>query len=316
MPHELIGDRFLADGSGRGIDLVTGETIDVLVRSLETEWRAIEERLREEFHSSPARRLIDYGLVNANTWFEARSLARAAPSERRRARNGSAVDEVVSVADAPGPGIRHVPIAWEGSEGTRVVEEMARRLRPAGFVTIDAGLEIPCPLRAELTHRHLAVHFRSEADRAPVVRWIRHLADVSPRAHVIVELTRGAAAGRSPGLRTRARRFTRGAFGDHVMSATSWNRRVSTVVRQASAHMATSRPDLAESLLASVSAEATVRGERLPGALEPTWARLRMQQGRDEGAHPVAGFVNSHLEEPIDASCSSHSRVAAAGARR
>ena len=90
---------------------MTGETVDVLVRSLETEWRAIEERLREEFHSSRARRLIDYGLVNANTWFEARSLARAAPSERRRARNGSAVDEVVSVAEAPGPGIRHVPIA-------------------------------------------------------------------------------------------------------------------------------------------------------------------------------------------------------------
>ncbi len=180
------------------------------------------------------------------------------------------------------------------SDGTRVVEEMARRLRPAGFVTIDASLEIPCPLRAELTHRHLAVHFRSEADRAPVVRWIRHLADVSPRAHVIVELTRGAAAGRSPGLRTRARRFTRGAFGDHVMSATSWNWRVSTAVRQAHAHMATSRPDLAESLLASVSAEAMVRGERLPRAI----------------------FANSHLEELIDATCSSHSHVAAAGARR
>ena len=300
MPHELIGDRFLADGSGRGIDLVTGETIDVLVRSLETEWRAIEERLREEFHSSRARRLIDYGLVNANTWFEARTLARAAPSGRRRARNGSAVDEVVSVAEAPGPGIRHVPIAWEGSEGTRVVEEIARRLRSAGFVTIDASLEIPCPLRAELTHRHLAVHFQSEADRVPVVRWIRHLADVSPRAHVIVELTRGAEASRLPGLRTRTRRITSGAFGDHVMSATSWNRRVSTAARQAHAYMGRSRPDLAESLLASVIAEAMVRGERLPAAIETIWAR----------------FANSHLEELTDASCSSHSRVAAAGARR
>ena len=126
MPHELIGDRFLADGSGRWIDLVTGETIDVLLRSLETEWRAIDECLREEFHSSRARRLIDYGLVNANTWFEARTLARAVPSERRA--HNSAVDEVVSVAEAPGPGIRHVPIAWEGSEGTRVVQEMARSI--------------------------------------------------------------------------------------------------------------------------------------------------------------------------------------------
>lgn len=316
MPHELIGDRFLPDGSGRGIDLVTGETIDVLVRSLETEWRAIEEQLREEFHSSRARRLIDYGLVNANRWFEARTLARAAPSVRRRARNSSAVDEVVSVAEAPGPGIRHVPIAWEESERTGVLEEMARRLRPAGFVTIDASLEIPGPLRAELTHRHLAVHFRSEADRAPVVRWIRHLADVSPRAHVIVELTRGAAASRSPGLRTRAPRFTRGAFGGHVMSPTSWNRRVSTAARQAHAYIARSRPDLAESLLASVSVEATVRGECLPGAIETTWARLRTLQGRDEGAQRFAGFANSHLEELTDASCSSHSRVAAAGARR
>jgi hypothetical protein len=193
---------------------------------------------------------------------------------------------------------------------------MARRLRPVGFVTIDASLEIPCPLRAELTHRHLAVHYRSEADRAPVVRWIRHLADVSPRAHVIVELTRGVAPGRSPGLRTRRRRLTRGAFGDHVMSATSWNRRVSTAARQAHAFMATSRPDLAESLLASVSVEAMVRGERLTGAIEKTWARLRTLQGRDEGAHRFACFANPHLEELIDASCSSHSRVAATGARR
>ena len=316
MPQELIGDRFLADGSGRWIDLVTGETIDVLLRSLETEWRAIEEHLREEFHSSRAMRLIDYGLVNANTWFEARTLAGAASSERRRARNASTIEKVVSVAEMPGQGIRHVPIAWEGS--TRIVEELARRLRLAGFVTIDARLEIPRPVRAELTHRHLALHFRSDADRAPVVRWIRHLADVSPRAHVIVELTRGATASRSPGLRTRACRITRGAFGDHVMSATSWSRRVSTAARQAHAYMARSRLDLAESVLASVCVEAVVRGDHLPRATEidTTWARLRALQGRDEGAHRFAGFANSDLEELTDASCSRHSRVAAAGARR
>lgn len=315
MPQELIGDRFVDDGSGRWIDLVTGETIDVIVRSLVTGWRAIEERLREEFHSPRGVRLIDYGLVNANKWFEARGLAPAAPSERRRAHNGSAAEEIVSIAETPGPGIRYVAIAGEGSEGMQVAEEMARRLRQVGFVTIDANLEISRPLRAALTHRHLAVHFRSEADRAPVVRWIWDLADVSPRAHVIVEMTCEPAS-RVRGLRRRDRRITRGAFGEDVMSAMSWNSRASTAARQAHAWMARSRPDLAESLLASVGAEARVRREHLPRAteIETTWSRLRTLQGRD--ARPVAGFANLHREELIDASSSSHSRVAATGSRR
>ncbi|HYN07889.1 MAG TPA: hypothetical protein VES67_10910 [Vicinamibacterales bacterium] len=304
MTQQLIGDRFLADGSGRWIDLATGGAVRVVVRPIDDEWVRIERRLREESRAPRCSwpRLVDFGRVNAREWFEARSNRRNAGSGRTAAACRSGVTQVASVAEVGSGGIRHVRVVTPGVRFAALASAIATVVRPLGFLTLRADARLGRELVDALTHRHLIVLYRSDASRAPVIRWIRHLPATSPRAHLVVELD-------------DEELFW---MNVHQFPVAGWHERVATACFEARKLMDTARLEHAEALLAALDAEAAVRRVQSPDVLHMTWVRLRSCQGRVEEAQKrlSALSMNRGSCERDNASASRHSGPAALRARR
>jgi hypothetical protein len=309
---ELIGDRFLSNGRFSGlvnsplnrsmccVDLATGGTAEVIVRSFEHEWPAIEKHLEAEVRMPRGVPLVDYGRINASQWFEARA-PDVKPRARDRGATGSVVEELVQLAGAPAVGIRHHRVQLAAAETPAAVSVLARQLRTLGFVTIRAGAGLPGAIRAALCHRHVAIVSCHRDDEGAIVRWIRELATVSPRAHVVIEF--------APANLLRVR-STRRRPGD-------WTARTRDVAAAANALIDRSALEHAEALLAAADAEAAVRRAPSPPTVDAAWARLRTRQERMEEARMRRGAgVRDRLEEGTDASGTGYSVVAAAGARR
>ena len=185
LRYELIGDRFHSSGSSRWIDLATGQPAEVLVRSFEHEWPAIERHLEAQLRCSGDARLVDYGRINTSRWFEAR-----APAGRSRSHGlciaDSFIDDIALTAESTNVGIRHRRVELPVSETLSTISALARRLRASGLVTVRACVHLPEVLRLALAHRHVAIVSCHGDDSAMTVRWIRKLVSVSPRGHAVI----------------------------------------------------------------------------------------------------------------------------------
>jgi hypothetical protein len=214
------------------------------------------------------------------------------------------VSDVIALAETATVGIQYVRVRSKAAGVTILVCGLAGPLRQLGFVTLSAGIDLPPTLRDHLCHRHLAVHFRTDQERVPVVGWIRSLARASPRVHLLIEIETAD--------------FPGAPFSRRVSPESSWMQHVSTTVRRVQECIDVARLDQAEALLASLDAEAAVRCARLPAGVSLTWARLRNKQGRTEEAGRRLNTVPGagHFRELTNASAARHSRLAATGSRR
>jgi hypothetical protein len=215
------------------------------------------------------------------------------------------VSDVMALAETVTAGLHYVHVR---SAAIPVLSCIARQLRQLGFVTVRAGIRLPPALRDHLCHRHLAVHCRYRDERGPIVEWIRALARVSPRAHLLIEFgdSQATDAGRPSGRQVALTSFS------------GWKKHVSTATRRVQALVEDARFEEAEALLASIDVEAAVRRVRRPNCVSLAWARLRTCQGRTEEArrHLNAVPVMSHSRELNDASAARHPHLAATGSRR
>jgi hypothetical protein len=304
VTQQLIGDRFLVDATGRAIDLATGWAVRVIVRPIDDDWGRIEGRLKDESRARRTSwpRLVDFGRVNADEWFEARSPRRTQVSDRMADACRTAANQVVSIAGAGPAGIRHVRVVSPRAGVTALASAIATEVRPLGFLTLRADAPLDPALVDVLAHRHLVVLYRSNTNRAPVIRWIRDLPGISPRPHLVVELDDEEKVW----------------VNVHQFPVSGWHERVATACFEARMLMDTSRREQAEALLAALDAEAAVRRIQPPDALHMTWVRLRSCQGRVEEAQKRLSALSTNRGscERDNASASRHPGPAAVRARR
>ena len=298
--YELIGDRFLSSGSSRGIDLATGQPADVLVRSFEHEWPAIERYLEAQLLSSGDARLVDYGRIDTSHWFEARAPA-GQPRPHGLSAANSLIDDIALTAEATRVGVRHRRVELPLSETLPAMSALARRLRASGFVTVRAGVQLPEALRLAFAHRHVAIVSCHGDDPAMTVRWLRGLVSVSPRGHAVIEFE-------------PANAFHARTSGDQVVE---WLAYVERAITSANALFARSELERTEAVLGAIEVEAAVRRLATPASVGDAWVRLRMCQGRLEEARRHQDEKDRGQVEECGGACGSrYSVVAAAGTRR
>jgi DNA-binding NtrC family response regulator len=293
----LVGDRFVRERSTSWRDLATGDAVAVRVLPLSADWTPLERSLLEEFVAAASMfPLVDFGLVGRSAWFEARAVARDGSHATPRSESAHHVAERLSaLATAWDRGVHFVRMPTTGAESARAAAgAAARRLRPLGFVTIRAGVQLPESVAAMLAHRHVTVLLCDASDCAWAASWVRRLAHASPRAHLVADLTSDAAL--DPGVVLRL----------HERAAESLTRRLpirrwdsprpsprkrptdpaagDTSIARVRACLLRGDLAIAESMLAKERALADASGSRLPVAVRLLEGELRFWQGRFEHA--------------------------------
>ncbi len=195
----VIGDRFVRQTRG-WLDLVTGAAVhlrlgrapdDIARRAA---WCAAErDRLPD---GAPG--LVDFGPVGIDGWFEAATLQHSAsglaiaPAFSLTRIDRAVTGHIEALAGDPHAcGVRHVRlVAPPRSGGQMALEEIARRMRSLGFVTVRADLPLTADLHRQLCHRHLLVFVPTRAAHVAGARWVAELAVVSNRAHLLIERVR------------------------------------------------------------------------------------------------------------------------------
>ncbi len=311
MRSALVGDRFLPNGSGGWIDLVTGQRTLVRLRSMSYRRLHRTDQLEEKSTSPPSRwALIDEGRINATLWFEARGRRSVRTFDSLPPRDQAELARVTEIALAPVIGIRHVRLTTSGAAVMTMMSVVAKRMRELGYVAIRAGAKVPAALRRYLAHRHLSLFVRSRRDRTAAIPWIRELARVSPRAHLILQL--------EPTARSTLEESRTIAAIASLSARASWIDRVASATKEAHLLIGARALDRAEALLAALDVEAAVRGAPVPRDVALAWARLRLCQGRLEEsrsrlhASSAPGTVGRSHHAPRVR----HSRVAATHSRR
>jgi DNA-binding NtrC family response regulator len=186
MAPSPIADRFVSSADGAWRDLATGSLVHLDITPLAHDWREREQMLRERM-SRPdgADVLVDFGRVGTHAWFEARLAGGGAAG-----RVDHALIEAVTragIGPMAGPEIVEGPSA-PGIDSRTTARALAMRLRAMGYVTVWIGTEIPEAVRADLEHRHLCLLVSSDTSPSEAARWIRRLAMVSARGHLLVRL--------------------------------------------------------------------------------------------------------------------------------
>ena len=183
----FIGDRFVSVGH-HWLDIVTGRQVALRVGAAPPDVDARERACRERwFMIGVGARLIDFGRQGSTNWFEAESVARVTPPAPLRQLEWP---QVAELADAIADGRTHGHIAIDAPPGVgfeMLCEQLARRVRDAGFVTVRADAPIPYRLRRQLMHRHVVLLAPTAAARVLAAGWVAQLAIVSDRRHVCVE---------------------------------------------------------------------------------------------------------------------------------
>ncbi len=178
-----VGHEWLDIVSGRRVSLRLGAQPPDVDR---------RDRLCREASSvfGTGRRLVDFGKQGSLGWFEAEtSDVEAPPAPMRQLVWPQAVALGEAVADGRVGG--HVTIeAPAGAGFQQFCEQLARKMRDTGFVTVRADVPIPYRLRRHLMHRHLVLLAVDDAAHAFAAGWIAQLVLVSDRRHVLIERTR------------------------------------------------------------------------------------------------------------------------------
>jgi DNA-binding NtrC family response regulator len=188
---DLVGDRFVKEPGGWWRDVATGDAVRVGLHALPANWRRLEGRLAHQLHAPAiASTLIDFGAAGRHRWFEARApMAAIRPQPHVALAAGRFAEEVAAEAVAPCRGVRMVRRPHPPAVSPAVLAgQIARRLRPLGFVTLRAGVGLTADLGESLLHRHVVLLLVDPVDREQAPGWIRRLAGTSPRAHLIVDI--------------------------------------------------------------------------------------------------------------------------------
>jgi len=193
MVPEIIAERFVLGEDGSWCDLATGDAVLVDIRAMPDDWEERSERLAEELAAGSGY-LIDFGRLGVSRWFEARRETRREATRADELSLADVADEVVAAASrSEAFGVRFVKPATVVSDAALAADRIARRLRPLGFVALRAGMTVPPDCYAELQHRHLAVLLFSQQERHEASEWVRRLAKISVRGHLLVDLSGGPA---------------------------------------------------------------------------------------------------------------------------
>jgi len=89
-----------------------------------------------------------------------------------------------ALEDASGPGIRIVAHA-PADVADDVMEDFVARVVPIGYIAVEAQRDMPLEQRRAFWHRHVVLIQRGPLTMVGA-RWIRELAQASPRAHAVV----------------------------------------------------------------------------------------------------------------------------------
>lgn len=183
----FIGDRFVSVGH-QWLDIVSGRHVTMRVGAPPPNIRAREELCRRRWAVlGDGPRLVDFGRQGSTSWFEAESSGQVlGPRPMTHLVWPQAGEIADAIADGGVAG--HLRIAAPAGAGFHFFsEQLARRLRDAGFVTLRADAPIPYSLRRQLVHRHVVLLAMHVDARPFAAGWIAQLAMVSDRRHVIIE---------------------------------------------------------------------------------------------------------------------------------
>jgi DNA-binding NtrC family response regulator len=189
--HALpFADRFARTAGGSWLDLATGATCTIETCTVpDVRMRNERDRRCHAEHLDGARRtrLIDYGLVGAETWFEARLLSDSIPSPDPVAQ-ASVEARLACLFSGPlRPGACAVRLSGLDASDPRVAALAAARVaRRHGFVAVRADLALPLALVRLLAHRHLAVLVCRSTSGPAALRLVTLATTVSSRSHVVI----------------------------------------------------------------------------------------------------------------------------------
>lgn len=183
----FIGDRFVSVGH-TWLDIVSGRQATVRAGAPPPRPESRERLCRERWAVvSTSPRLIDFGRQGANGWFEAESRLAVVPPRPMRHLLWPQVAELadaIAAEELSG----HIAVAAPAGAGFQMfAEQVARRVRDAGFVTVRADAAIPYRLRRQLMHRHLVILAMSDSAHAFAAGWLAQLVMISDRRHVLIE---------------------------------------------------------------------------------------------------------------------------------
>lgn len=193
----LVGDRF-ARMAGGWLDIASATGVELRLGRAPDDRAERARRCATLLNTIPCDgpRLVDFGPVGLDGWFEAREAgtpphdsAYAAPVFSLTKVPRAAVDELTRTATDPQlRGVRHVQLlAPSQSGGWTACLDAVRVLRDSGFVTVRADGPLPRDLRQRLCHRHLVVLVPTAAERSAGAAWAARLAETSDRGHLLIE---------------------------------------------------------------------------------------------------------------------------------
>jgi DNA-binding NtrC family response regulator len=264
----FVGDRFVRSPQGSWLDIATGAPVEVQVRLLEEPWSSTAAPLDEELARVDRHRpaLLDFGRIGRTHWFLARTIEPGTAGARpEHAVVGSTVDRIAEAAElTSGPGVRVLRALATGDSAAQAQSASARRLRDLGFVSISAQAVVPRWFSRLLVHRHVAL-FVDPGSESRATAWVRWLARVSARGHLVILWRRAPCLSQSTLVRAAER-------DQHV--------RDGEVFASAERLIGLGNLARAEAVLAAAAAEAALWQLPPPVAVSVGLVMLRFWQGR------------------------------------